>query len=112
MPVRFQGAESGHFGGFEQRGRRFETIDLAMMGSGPRNETWSLIHTLPEITTKSARDFGNKQRLPIRWATFSTTIHPRDELLDRLFGAAKDLSVNALSPMPSSRCVVGLDCHP
>lgn len=103
------GGDSGYFGGFSEIGKRFGPIDFAMLECGAYNKAWSHIHMLPEQTAQAAIDLGCIQMMPIHWASFSLSIHPWDEPIERLLAAAEQLKMDVATPMLGERLVVGGD---
>ncbi|GGZ16079.1 MBL fold metallo-hydrolase [Streptomyces nitrosporeus] len=74
----------GHW--FEEIGRRYPGIDLALLPIGAYEPRWWLsdVHTDPEEAVKAYADLGARAMAPMHWATFLLSAEPVLEPLTRL----------------------------
>ncbi|MGW1816064.1 MBL fold metallo-hydrolase [Streptomyces sp. NPDC002125] len=74
----------GHW--FEEIGRRYPGLDLAMLPIGAYEPRWWLsdVHTDPEEAVQAYQDLGARAMAPMHWATFLLSAEPVLEPLTRL----------------------------
>ncbi|MFE3518605.1 MBL fold metallo-hydrolase [Streptomyces sp. NPDC059166] len=74
----------GHW--FEEIGRRYPGLDLAMLPIGAYEPRWWLsdVHTDPEEAVQAYEDLGARAMAPMHWATFLLSAEPVLEPLTRL----------------------------
>ncbi|WP_103514505.1 MBL fold metallo-hydrolase [Streptomyces sp. SM10] len=74
----------GHW--FEEIGRRYPGLDLAILPIGAYEPRWWLsdVHTDPEEAVQAFEDLGARAMAPMHWATFVLSAEPVLEPLTRL----------------------------
>lgn len=74
----------GHW--FEEIGRRYPGLDLAILPIGAYEPRWWLsdVHTDPEEAVQAYEDLGARAMAPMHWATFVLSAEPVLEPLTRL----------------------------
>ncbi|BDH13842.1 MBL fold metallo-hydrolase [Streptomyces hygroscopicus] len=74
----------GHW--FEEIGRRYPGIDLALLPIGAYDPRWMLrpVHTDPEEAVKACQDLGARALAPMHWSTFLLSGEPPLEPLHRV----------------------------
>ncbi|MFI8192261.1 MBL fold metallo-hydrolase [Streptomyces sp. NPDC085946] len=77
----------GHW--FEEIGRRYPGIDLAILPIGAYEPRWMLrsVHTSPEEAVRACEDLGATIMAPMHWATFLLSAEPPLEPLHRVRAA-------------------------
>jgi len=85
--------DTGYFGGFQEYGRRFSEIDVAILPIGAYEPRWFMgyQHMNPEETVRAFQDLGARYLIPMHWGTFELTHEPLQEpplALERAIGAA------------------------
>jgi N-acyl-phosphatidylethanolamine-hydrolysing phospholipase D len=77
----FFSGDTGYFHGFEEIGKRFGTIDVAMLPIGAYEPRWFMRHQHmdPSEALQAFRDLGARYLLPMHWGTFDLTDEPLDE---------------------------------
>jgi N-acyl-phosphatidylethanolamine-hydrolysing phospholipase D len=77
----FFSGDTGYFHGFEEIGRRFGPIDVAMLPIGAYEPRWFMRHQHmdPSEALQAFRDLGARHLLPMHWGTFDLTDEPLDE---------------------------------
>jgi len=78
------GGDSGFDVHFKAIGKRFGSIDLAILENGQYDEDWRYIHMMPEELLKAARDLNAKALLPVHNSKYALGNHPWDEPMVRL----------------------------
>ncbi|MCZ6785129.1 MAG: MBL fold metallo-hydrolase [Proteobacteria bacterium] len=78
--VYFFAGDSGYFHGFEEFGRQFGPIDVAMLPIGAYEPRWFMKyqHMDPAEAYRAFRDLGAHTMLPMHWGTFDLTDEPVD----------------------------------
>jgi L-ascorbate metabolism protein UlaG (beta-lactamase superfamily) len=78
--------DSGWFEGFAQIGRRFPSIDVALLPIGAYDPRWFMSpqHMDPEEAVRAFEALGARRMLAMHWGTFKLTDEPLDEPPRRL----------------------------
>ncbi len=91
--------DSGYDTHFAEIGKRFPEIDLAVMENGQYNKDWRFIHMLPEDLVKATNDLNPKRVLTVHNSKYALGKHSWHEPLDNISQAAKQNSLNLITPM-------------
>ncbi|WP_180217850.1 MBL fold metallo-hydrolase [Streptomyces albus subsp. chlorinus] len=88
LRVYFAG-DTGYGHWFEEIGRRYPGIDLALLPIGAYDPRWMLstVHTDPEEAVLACQDLGARRMAPMHWATFLLSGEPPLEPLIRVRAA-------------------------
>jgi N-acyl-phosphatidylethanolamine-hydrolysing phospholipase D len=72
--------DTGYFHGFREFGRRFDSIDVAMLPIGAYEPRWFMAdqHMDPAQAYQAFIDLGARTMLPMHWGTFDLTDEPLD----------------------------------
>ncbi len=75
--------DTGYFSGFEEIGKRFSNIDVALLPIGAYEPRWFMkpVHMNPSEAVQSFKDLKAKYFLPIHYLTFVLTDEALDEPL-------------------------------
>lgn len=92
----YMGGDSGYDTHFEEIGKKFHPIDLAILENGQYNEDWRYIHTLPLYLGREARELRAKQVMTVHHSKYALARHPWDEPLKNELQAAKEDSLNLI----------------
>ncbi|MGA5560485.1 MBL fold metallo-hydrolase [Streptomyces platensis] len=86
--IHFAG-DTGYGHWFEEIGRRYPGIDLALLPIGAYDPRWMLrpVHTDPEEAVKACQDLGARALAPMHWSTFLLSGEPPLEPLHRVRAA-------------------------
>ncbi|MFH8568549.1 MBL fold metallo-hydrolase [Streptomyces sp. NPDC017993] len=86
--IHFAG-DTGYGHWFEEIGRRYRGIDLALLPIGAYDPRWMLrpVHTDPEEAVRACQDLGARSLVPMHWSTFLLSAEPPLEPLHRVRAA-------------------------
>jgi len=77
----YLGGDSGYDTHFEELGRKFNGLDLAILDNGQYNQAWKELHMVPQEVLQAASDLGATKILPVHSSKFKLANHPWDESL-------------------------------
>jgi L-ascorbate metabolism protein UlaG (beta-lactamase superfamily) len=100
------GGDSGYDTHFKTIGEKYGPFDIAMLEAGQYNESWPLIHMMPEETVQAAVDLKAKVLMPVHWGKFAIALHPWDEPVKRVVAKANELNVKVTTPMIGEPVVI------
>ncbi len=82
----YHAGDSAYFDGFAEIGRRFPSIDAAMMPIGAYEPAWFMEHNHmnPEQAGRAFLDLGARRLVPMHWGTFQLTDEPLAEPAERI----------------------------
>lgn len=92
------GGDSGYDDHYKMIGKKFKSIDLALLEAGQYDKNWRYIHELPEEFIKSAMDIQAKRIIPVHNSKFSICNHPWYDPLDKINKLATDTKLNLNTP--------------
>ena len=95
----YMGGDSGYDTHFEEIGKRFPRIDLAILENGQYNEDWRYIHTMPVYLGREAKELKAKRVVTVHHSKYALARHPWDEPLRNELHAAKEDSLDLIVPM-------------
>ncbi|WP_242691757.1 MBL fold metallo-hydrolase [Desertivirga arenae] len=95
----FVGGDGGYDAHFAEIGKRFGSIDLAILENGQYNVAWHAIHCLPEEVVQAGKDLHAKRVLPVHSSKFSLALHSWDEPLKEVSRIAKSQNLPLVTPM-------------
>lgn len=95
----FIGGDSGYDKHFAVIGKRFGSIDLAILENGQYNTAWHAIHCLPEEVVQAAKDLNAKRIMPVHSGKFSLAQHSWDEPLREVSRFAKASNIPMVTPV-------------
>lgn len=84
---------------FEEIGKRFPGIDLAILENGQYNEDWKYIHLMPTDMAKAAKDLRAKRIMTVHHSKYALAKHPWDEPLLNERKMLQQDSLNMVIPM-------------
>jgi L-ascorbate metabolism protein UlaG (beta-lactamase superfamily) len=96
----FYAGDSGYFEGYARIGAEHGPFDLTLMPVGAYSPAWPDIHMNPEEAVNAHVDLGGELMLPVHWATFTLSLHPWAEPVDRLWREAKARDLRIVVPRP------------
>ena len=75
------GADSGYFNGFAEIGRRFPSIDAALLGVGAHAPRWFMhyAHLNPVEAVQALRDLNAKRLVPTQWGVLKLGDEPASQ---------------------------------
>lgn len=109
--VYFSG-DSGYGEHFKEIGEKYGPFDFAMMECGQYNEGWSEIHMMPEESAQAAVDVKTKLMMPIHWGTFTLSLHPWTDPVERVLAKAKELNMPITTPRIGEQIIVNQSSFP
>ena len=86
----FIGGDSGYDTHFAQIGKRFPSIDLALVENRQYSENWRYIHTLPKYLPQVMQDLGAKTYFAGHNSKFKLAQHPWYEPLETVAKIAQE----------------------
>ena len=95
----YMAGDGGYDSHFEEIGKRFPDIDLAILENGQYNEDWKYIHLMPSDMEKAARELKAKRILTVHHSKYALAMHPWDEPLMNEKNMQKQDSLNMLVPV-------------
>lgn len=95
----FVGGDGGYDTHFAEIGKRFGTIDLAILENGQYNVAWHAIHCLPDEVVKAAVDLNAKRVMPVHSGKFSLAQHSWDEPLNEVSRLSKVQNIPLVTPV-------------
>ncbi|MDR2075287.1 MAG: MBL fold metallo-hydrolase [Holosporales bacterium] len=93
----FMGGDGGYDTHFRDIGKKFNSIDLAVLENGQYNENWKNIHMHPKETIRAAKDLKARAVLPVHNSKFALSTHLWYEPLENIVEFGKELKI--LTPM-------------
>ncbi len=95
----FIGGDGGYDKHFAEIGKRFGSIDLAILENGQYNVAWRAIHCMPEEVVQAAKDLNAKRVMPVHSGKFSLAQHSWDEPLNEVSRLSKLNSIPLVTPV-------------
>lgn len=92
------GGDGGYDTHFEEIGRQYPDIDLAILENGQYNEDWQHIHLMPTALGEAARDLKAKRLVTVHHSKYALARHPWDEPLKNELEAATRNSLDLIAP--------------
>lgn len=80
----FISGDGGYDKHFAETGKKFGTIDLAIMENGQYDSAWRYVHLLPEEVLKAAHDLNARRLLPVHHTRFMLARHSWYEPLEKI----------------------------
>ena len=110
------GGDGGYDTHFEEIGRQYPDIDLAILENGQYNEDWQHIHLMPTALGEAARDLKAKRLVTVHHSKYALARHPWDEPLKNELEAATRNSLDLIAPeigevVRSEERRVGKECR-
>ncbi len=93
------GGDSGYDTHFAEIGKRFGSIDLAILENGQYDIKWKYIHMHPEEVLKAAGDLNAKRFFPVHSSKFAMANHAWDEPLNKISELNQAKQLPMLTPM-------------
>ncbi|MCL1864674.1 MAG: MBL fold metallo-hydrolase [Spirochaetes bacterium] len=94
----FYSGDTGYGPHFAEIGKKFGSVDLAIIENGQYDLDWATIHLMPEETVQAALDVGAKSLLPVHSGRFAICRHPWYDPYVRITSASKDKNFRLLTP--------------
>lgn len=95
----FFSGDSGYGPHFEELGKRFGGVDLALLDCGQYDRRWRFIHMTPEEAVQAAENLGARHLIPAHVGKFALAYHPWDEPFKRITAASRDKPFQLLTPV-------------
>lgn len=95
----FLGGDGGYDTHFAEIGKRFGSIDLAILENGQYNVAWHAIHCLPEEVAQAGEDLNAKRIMPVHSGKFSLALHSWDEPLNEISRFSKLRNIPLVTPV-------------
>ncbi|RYG17187.1 MAG: MBL fold metallo-hydrolase [Chitinophagaceae bacterium] len=95
----FIGGDGGYDTHFAEIGKRFGSIDLAILENGQYNLAWHAIHCLPEEVVQAGKDLHAKRIMPVHSGKFALALHSWDEPLNEVSRLSKLQNLPLVTPM-------------
>ena len=94
----YVGGDGGYDTHFAEIGKRFGSIDLALLENGQYDMNWRYIHLLPDEVIAAAVELNAKRVIPIHNSKFALGNHPWDEPLKQVYELHKGNDFMLLTP--------------
>jgi len=91
--------DGGYGHHFEEAGKRFGPIDLALLENGQYNLYWKHIHCLPEEMWQAAEDLTAKYVVASHSSKFCLSLHDWDEPLKKAYELFNGKKITLLTPI-------------
>lgn len=95
----YMGGDSGYDTHFEEIGRQFPDIDLAILENGQYNEDWRYIHTMPQSLGQAAKDLKARRIVTVHHSKYALARHPWNEPLKNEKEMAENDSLSLIVPI-------------
>ncbi|MCF3109073.1 MBL fold metallo-hydrolase [Niabella sp. CC-SYL272] len=95
----YLGGDSGYDSHFFEIGKKFDSIDLAILENGQYNKAWQAIHMLPPEVLQAGRDLKARQIFPVHSSKFMLAQHPWDEPLKEITRLNKEHPLPLITPV-------------
>lgn len=95
----FMGGDGGYDKHFAEIGKKFGSIDLAILENGQYNKNWRYIHMLPGEQLKAFHDLNAKRLFAVHSSKFALANHSWDEPLISITAACRKNNVALITPM-------------
>lgn len=95
--------DGGYSGEFENIGKRFPNIDLALMECGQYGNGWPASHMFPEQTVQAVKDIHAKWCIPIHWGAYCICNNNWDDSILRFTKEADKQEVSYATPLIGER---------
>ena len=95
----YMGGDSGYDTHFEEIGKQFPDIDLAILENGQYNEGWRNIHTMPQYLGQAAKDLNARKVVTVHHSKYALARHCWDEPLKNEIEMAKENSLELIVPV-------------
>ena len=94
----YMAGDGGYDSHFEEIGKCFPDIDLAILENGQYDEGWNLIHLMPSNMAKAAKDLKVKRVMTVHHSKYALAKHPWDEPLTNEKKMQEQDSLNMVIP--------------
>ena len=95
----FIGGDGGYDKHFAEIGKKFGSIDLAILENGQYNKNWRYIHMLPGEQLKAFHDLNAKRLFAVHSSKFALANHSWDEPLITITAACRKNNIPLITPM-------------
>ena len=95
----YMGGDSGYDTHFEEIGKQYPDIDLAILENGQYNEGWRNIHTMPQYLGQAAKDLKARKVVTVHHSKYALARHRWDEPLKNEIEMAKENSLELIVPV-------------
>lgn len=97
----YYSGDSGYGEHFAQIGKKFKSIDYALLENGQYNAKWAQIHMFPAETTKACNDLNAQYLIPVHSGRFSLSDHSFKDPYNMLDRLSSDKEYMLLTPFYS-----------
>ncbi len=94
----YMAGDGGYDSHFEEIGKCFPDIDLAILENGQYNEGWKYIHLMPSNMAKAAKELKAKRVMTVHHSKYALAKHPWDEPLANERKMQEQDSLNMVIP--------------
>jgi len=95
----FIGGDGGYDKHFAEIGKKFGTIDLAILENGQYDKNWAYIHMNPKEVLQAAQDLNANKILPVHSSKFALSKHKWDNPLELITNYNKNININIITPI-------------
>jgi L-ascorbate metabolism protein UlaG (beta-lactamase superfamily) len=95
----FISGDGGYGTHFAEIGRRFESIDLAIMENGQYNTEWSTSHLMPQYLVQAVKELHPRKLITVHNSKYTLSTHFWNDPLVNISLAAEEENFNLLTPM-------------
>lgn len=92
------GGDSGYDTHYEEIGRQFPEIDLAILENGQYNEDWRYIHLMPSLLGRAAVELKARHIITVHHSKYALAKHAWDEPLKNELQAAGEYALQLIVP--------------
>lgn len=97
----YYSGDSGYGEHFAQIGKKFKSIDYALLENGQYNAKWAQIHMFPAETAKACNDLNAQYLIPVHSGRFSLSNHSFKDPYNMLDRLSSDKEYMLLTPFYS-----------
>jgi L-ascorbate metabolism protein UlaG (beta-lactamase superfamily) len=95
----FLGGDGGYDKHFTDIGKKFGTIDIAILDNGQHDKNWKYIHLMPDEILKAFTELHAKQLFAVHNSKFALANHPWDEPLKEVKELSNEFNIPLIYPM-------------
>jgi len=98
----YYSGDTAMFPGFDEIGARLGPFDATLIESGAYSALWADVHLGPEQAVQAHQMVRGRVMIPVHWGLFDLALHGWTEPIERVLAAAREASVNVITPRPGS----------
>src|ERR1017187_7975915 len=99
------GGDSGIMPQYVEIGEKYGPFDLTIMPIGAYDVAWHDMHLFPAEAVDAHIQLKGNKLLPVHWAAFDLSLHPRSEPMEQLVSSALEHGIELLTPKVGEKVI-------